>query len=74
MGAEPVQIEARSRSARMLRTVISASIATWQADPQVIEIMLNPDGRLWVDRLGLGLSDSGVLATPFVRGVMSGQD
>ena len=43
----------------MLRTAMGVSIATWLADPQVIEIMLNPDGRLWVDRLGIGLSDSG---------------
>ena len=59
MGIEPVKIEARSRGARMLRTALGASISTWLADPQVIEIMLNPDGRLWVDRLGMGLSDSG---------------
>src|SRR3546814_307468 len=59
MGAEPVRNEARSRGARMLRTAMGASIATWLADPQVIEIMLNPDGRLWVERLGMGLSDSG---------------
>ena len=43
----------------MLRTAMGVSIATWLADPQVIEIMLNPDGRLWVDRFGIGLSDSG---------------
>jgi len=43
----------------MLRTAMGVSIATWLADPQVIEIMLNPDGRLWFDRLGIGLSDSG---------------
>lgn len=59
MGIEPVKIEARSRGARMLRTAMGASISTWLADPQVIEIMLNPHGRLWVDRLGMGLSDSG---------------
>tara|TARA_Y100000296_G_scaffold83612_2_gene115015 strand:+ start:111154 stop:112089 length:936 start_codon:yes stop_codon:yes gene_type:complete len=47
----------------MLRTAMGASIATWLADPQVIEIMLNPDGRLWVDRLGEGLADSGELLT-----------
>ena len=46
MGAEPVRIEARSRGARMLRTAMGVSIATWLADPQIIEIMLNPDGRL----------------------------
>lgn len=63
MGAEPVKFEARSRGARMLRTAMGESIATWLADPQVIEIMLNPDGRLWVDRLGEGLADSGELLT-----------
>ncbi|MFM2278069.1 MAG: hypothetical protein RLZZ444_300, partial [Pseudomonadota bacterium] len=26
----------------MLRTAMGVSIATWLADPQVIEIMLNP--------------------------------
>jgi len=26
----------------------------------VIEVMLNPDGRLWVDRLGEGISDTGM--------------
>jgi type IV secretion system protein TrbB len=53
---------------------MGSSIATWRADPQVVKIMLNPDGRLWGDRLGLGLFDSGVLASPFVRSEMSGQD
>ncbi len=35
-------------------------IAGWLADAAVIEIMLNPDGRLWIDRLGAGITDSGV--------------
>lgn len=43
----------------MLRTALGASIATWLDDPAVIEVMLNPDGRLWVDRLGDGISDTG---------------
>ena len=38
---------------------MGATIAEWLADPAVVEIMLNPDGRLWVDRLGTGLADSG---------------
>jgi P-type conjugative transfer ATPase TrbB len=45
----------------MLRTALGASIGAWLEDPQVIEVMLNPDGRLWVDRLGLGIADSGEL-------------
>ena len=43
----------------MLRTALGASIATWLDDPEIVEIMLNPDGRMWVDRLGAGLADTG---------------
>lgn len=64
MGAEPIRLEARHRSARMLRTALGEAIADWLADPQVIEIMLNPDGRLWVDRLGQGISASGQRLAP----------
>lgn len=45
----------------MLRTALGISIAGWLDDPAVIEVMLNPDGRLWVDRLGEGISDTGEL-------------
>lgn len=45
----------------MLRTALGGAIAEWLADPSVIEIMLNPDGRLWVDRLGAGIDDSGLM-------------
>ena len=61
MGAGPVRFEAQGRGARMLRTALGGAIAEWLADPAVIEIMLNPDGRLWVDRLGAGITDSGIL-------------
>jgi type IV secretion system protein VirB11 len=43
----------------MLRTALGASIAAWLEDPAVVEVMLNPDGRLWVDRLGEGVCDTG---------------
>lgn len=45
----------------MLRTALGPSIAGWLDDPAVIEVMLNPDGRLWLDRLGEGVSDTGEL-------------
>jgi P-type conjugative transfer ATPase TrbB len=51
--------EALSRSARMLRTALGAEIAGWLDDSSVVEIMLNPDGRLWLDRLTGGLEDTG---------------
>src|SRR3546814_20678849 len=63
MGTEPNRLEARQRSARMLRTALGDAIAEWRADPQIIEIMLNPDGLLWVDRLGEGIADSGQIMT-----------
>ena len=45
----------------MLRTALGPWIAGWLDDPAVIEVMLNPDGRLWLDRLGDGISDTGEL-------------
>jgi len=59
MAAEQVQLEALSRGARMLRSAMGKSIGAWLADPAIIEIMLNPDGRLWVDRLGDGICETG---------------
>jgi type IV secretion system protein TrbB len=43
----------------MLRTAMGSAIARFLEDPSVVEIMLNPDGRLWIDRLSSGLADSG---------------
>ena len=51
--------DAISRGARMLRTALGPSIALWLEDPSVVEVMLNPDGRLWIDRLAGGLVDTG---------------
>ena len=34
------------------------------ADPKVIEIMLNPDGALWLDVLGEGMHDTGKRISP----------
>src|SRR6187549_3734437 len=54
-----IQSEAISRGARMLRTALGPAIARFLEDPAVVEVMLNPDGRLWIDRLSEGLSDTG---------------
>ena len=43
----------------MLRTALGPAIAGFLEDPKVVEVMLNPDGRLWIDRLSEGLSDTG---------------
>jgi P-type conjugative transfer ATPase TrbB len=47
------------RGARMLRTALGPAIARFLEDPAIVEVMLNPDGRLWIDRLSEGLSDTG---------------
>lgn len=59
MSVIPIQAQAASRGARMLRTALGPKIAAWLEEPSVIEVMLNPDGRLWVDRLGAGIADTG---------------
>ncbi|MFN3945276.1 MAG: P-type conjugative transfer ATPase TrbB [Allosphingosinicella sp.] len=43
----------------MLRTALGSAIAGFLDDPAVVEVMLNPDGRLWLDRLSGGLEDTG---------------
>lgn len=43
----------------MLATALGPDIAAWLDEAAVVEVMLNPDGRLWVDRLGSGLADTG---------------
>ena len=59
MAVNHQQSEAASCGARMLRTALGPAIARFLEDPAVVEVMLNPDGRLWVDRLSDGLSDTG---------------
>ncbi len=56
--------EATSRGARMLRTALGPAIAIWLEDSAVVEVMLNPDGRLWIDRLAGGLADTGERLSP----------
>ena len=43
----------------MLRTALGPAIARFLEDPAIVEVMLNPDGRLWIDRLSEGLADTG---------------
>jgi len=52
------------RRRAMLRTAMGPDIADALADPRVIEIMVNPDGALRLDRLGEGRSDTSVRMEP----------
>jgi type IV secretion system protein VirB11 len=59
VAVQSFQSEAVSRGARMLRTALGPAIAAFLEDPAIVEVMLNPDGRLWIDRLSTGLADTG---------------
>jgi type IV secretion system protein VirB4 len=45
---------ANQRRRAMLLTAMGPVISHALADPDVIEVMANPDGSLWIDRLGKG--------------------
>lgn len=47
------------RLLQMLTTALGAHVVSLLEDKSVVELMLNPDGRLWVDRLGQGRGDTG---------------
>lgn len=63
MNVIPIPSEAFSRGARMLRTALGSEIARWLDEPAVIEVLLNPDGRVWVERLGAGLEATDCLVS-----------
>src|SRR3546814_8317441 len=56
--------EAVLRGARMLRTALGPAIAGFLEDPTIVEVMLTPDGRLWIDRLSDGLSETDERLSP----------
>lgn len=59
MAIHSFQSEANSRGARMLKSALGAAIAGYLDDDAIVEVLLNPDGRLWIDRLSSGLTDTG---------------
>lgn len=52
------------RRVQMLRTALGPVIREALKDPDVVEIMLNPDGALWIDRLSSGRAPMGVSLAP----------
>lgn len=47
--------QVHDRQSEALRRAMGSEILDPLGDPQVVEIMLNPDGSLWIDRLGAGM-------------------
>jgi type IV secretion system protein VirB11 len=58
--SELLHPESEGRRRTMLRTAMGPAIAEALADPAVVEVMVNPDGGLRLDRLGSGRADTGV--------------
>lgn len=68
----------KDRLAQMIRTALGEA-EQFLHDPKVIEIMLNPDRKLWIDKLGEGQIDTGIMVKPedanrFIGVVASGTD
>lgn len=59
--ALPVQQERAARINEKLRRELGPQICALLHDPAVVEIMLNPDGKLWVERLGSGMECFGTM-------------
>ncbi|ARR57690.1 P-type conjugative transfer ATPase TrbB (plasmid) [Rhizorhabdus wittichii DC-6] len=52
------------RKAHALRQSLGPVIASALAEKLVVEVMVNPDGKIWVDRIGAGREYSGHDMTP----------
>ena len=55
--------QSQTRTRAMLVTALGTEIVAALDDPAVVEIIINPDGRLWIERHGSGRSESGLVVT-----------
>lgn len=51
--------EVLQRNMAKLRSELGATVCDALDDKEVIEVMVNPDGSIWLDRLGTGMEDTG---------------
>jgi type IV secretion system protein VirB11 len=52
------------RRRSMLRTALGPVVSAWLDEPRVVDVLLNPDGSLWVERLGEERIATGDRLTP----------
>jgi type IV secretion system protein VirB11 len=62
-GADP-NTETLQRNMEKLRRELGPDICAALDDKEVVEIMVNPDGSLWVDRLSRGMENTGHIVRP----------
>ncbi len=56
------QLRSRPRLIRKLQDALGDALCVALDDPTVVEIMLNPDGRLYIERLGHGIAHAGEMS------------
>lgn len=61
--AKPAPTETQTRRHASLRSAV-APIMSFLSDETVVEIMLNADGRIWVERAGTGMFAANVTMSP----------
>ena len=58
----PTQLDESLGTSELLKWAFGAELCKLFEDKTVIEIMLNPDGKLWVERLGENMQEIGTMA------------
>lgn len=58
------------RLLRKLRGELGQIVLDALEDPRVIEVMLNPDGSLWIERHGEGMRKAGTMSAPNAESLM----
>jgi type IV secretion system protein VirB11 len=62
--------ELQRRLTEKLRRELGSLICGFLVDPDVIEIMLNPDGQIWIDRLGGAMERVGTMTAMQAESLM----
>ncbi|HLN25024.1 MAG TPA: P-type conjugative transfer ATPase TrbB [Patescibacteria group bacterium] len=70
-GVAARRAEQTGRIEEKLRRELGPQICGWLDDPAVIEIMLNADGALWVERLGAGMDRCGSMPAAQAESLMA---
>ena len=56
-----IDLTTDARQLSALRRVLGPNVLEALDDPTVVEVLANPDGKLWVDRIGVGMTQAGVI-------------
>lgn len=65
------QLRSHSRLVRKLQEALGDQLCVALDDASVVEIMCNPDGKLWIERLGHGIAPAGEM-TPAAAEIIIG--